>query len=121
VLIAAAATAAQPVTAAAGFQLQSTIAFTSTRDADPATPTPLLTAAEVYLMNPTSDPATQDARRLTNNSYGDGFPTLSHDGKKIVFDSNRCVLGAEGCPPAPLFDTAATRSRLSRLTRTTCS
>ncbi len=65
----------------------STIAFTSTRDNPTANP-PLL-AAEIYLMNPDGT----DARRLTNNAYGDAFPTLSPDGKKIVFDSNRLTAG----------------------------
>ena len=67
----------------------STIVFTSTRDAPPGTPTPLLTAAEIYLMNPDGT----NPRRLTNNAYGDAFPTLSPDGKKIVFDSNRLTAG----------------------------
>lgn len=70
------------------FSLVSTIAFTSTRDNPTANPS---LAAEIYLMNP--DPTNPDPRRLTNNAYGDGFPTLSPDGKKIVFDSNRLTAG----------------------------
>jgi Tol biopolymer transport system component len=87
------------------FQLQSTIAFTSTRDN--ATGNPLL-AAEVYLMGTTAagDPDPTNTLRLTDNAYGDGFPTLSPDGKKIVFDSNRCLFAVDGCPAAPQFDTA---------------
>ena len=42
---------------------------------------------EIYLINP--DPNNLDPQRLTFNEYGDGFPMLSPDGKKIVFDSNR--------------------------------
>jgi len=69
------------------FQLQSTIAFSSTRDHvndDPALTPPLL-GAEVYLTNPDMT----DPRRLTNNSAFDGFAALSPDGNKIVFDSTR--------------------------------
>ena len=64
------------------FALESTVAFVSTRD-DPTT-NPLL-AAEIYLMNPNGT----NVRRITFNTDGDGFPSLSPDGKKIVFDSNR--------------------------------
>jgi TolB protein len=78
----------------------STIAFTSTRD-DP-TAIAQLAAAEIYLMNPDGT----SPRRLTSNAYADAFPTLSPDGKKIVFDSNRCLFALEGCPAAPQFDTA---------------
>jgi Tol biopolymer transport system component len=45
----------------------------------------MINANEVYLVNPDMT----NARRLTNNSTFDGFPTLSPDGKKIVFDSTR--------------------------------
>src|SRR5262245_11339730 len=64
------------------FQLVSTITFTSTRDA--ASPIPLL-AGEIYLM----DEDGTNLRRLTDNAAGEGFSSLSPDGKKIVFDSNR--------------------------------
>jgi TolB protein len=67
----------------------STIAFTSTRDAPADTSMPLM-RAEVYLMNPDGT----DPRRLTDNLYGDTFPTLSPDGKKLVFDSNRLTAGS---------------------------
>jgi TolB protein len=59
------------------FHLESTIAFTSTRDGN----------GEVYLMNP--DLTDPEPRRLTNNAAGDGFPALSPDGKKVAFDSDR--------------------------------
>ena len=64
------------------FELRSTIAFTSTRDNLVLDPT---SAAEIYLC----DPDGTNVRRLTENSSGDGFPALSPDGKKIVFDSAR--------------------------------
>jgi TolB protein len=35
------------------------------------------------------DPNGNNPRRLTDNLFGDGFPALSPDGRKIVFDSNR--------------------------------
>ena len=63
-------------------ELLSKIAITSTRD----NPTQPLLGAEIYLINPDGT----DPQRLTNNfPYGDLFPMLSPDGKKIVFDSNR--------------------------------
>jgi Tol biopolymer transport system component len=37
------------------------------------------------------------ARRVTANAWGDGFPSLSPDGRTIVFDSTR--LRTEGAPP----------------------
>src|SRR6188474_3251029 len=64
------------------FELDSTVAFVSGRD-DPAA-NPLL-SAEIYLMNGDGT----NPRRITSNADGDGFPALSPDGKKIVFDSNR--------------------------------
>jgi len=71
-------------------ELRSTIAFVSTRD-DP-TGNPLLAAAEIYLTNGDGT----NPRRLTENTHFDGFPALSPDGRRIVFDSNR--LRAEGEP-----------------------
>src|SRR5262249_46139911 len=65
------------------FDLESTIAFSSTRD-DP-TRVPVADAAEIYLMSPDGT----NLRRLTDNDAGDGFANLSPDGKKIVFDSDR--------------------------------
>ncbi len=79
------------------FTLESTMAFTSTRD-NP-TLVPPLNAAEIYLMNPDGS----NVRRLTNNLDGDGFPTLSPDGKKIVFDSNRNRAAGEPLNTSDLF------------------
>jgi TolB protein len=72
------------------FELVSTIAFTSARD-DPTNPFPVVVAGEVYLM----DPDGTNLRRLTENMVGDFMPSLSPDGKKIVFDSTRLRLPAE--------------------------
>ena len=76
--------------------LRSTIAFVSTRHdstVDPAVdPQRALLAAEIYLMNGDGT----NARRLTENTAFDGFPSLSPDGRTIVFDSNR--RRAEGEP-----------------------
>src|SRR5262252_9176739 len=66
-----------------GFHLEPTIALTSTRaNPDAVPPGP---AAEIYLISPDGS----NPRRLTDNNLGDGFPNLSPDGKKIVFDSAR--------------------------------
>ncbi len=87
------------VAAAAGnFQLQSTVAFSSTRDHVSEGLTPPLLGAEVYLaevINPdTPTPTITNLRRLTENVYGDAFANLSPDGTKIVFDSDRLTAGA---------------------------
>jgi len=74
-----------------GFALESTIAFTSSRD-NPVLNPFLNNATEVYLMSPDG----ANLRRLTDNAATDSFPALSPDGKKIVFDSNRNR--AEGGP-----------------------
>jgi TolB protein len=92
------------------FGLASTIAFTSTRD-DP-TGIPLL-AAEIYLMNPDGT----NPRRLTHNTDGDGFPTLSPDGKKIVFDSNRNRADGEPVNTSDLFLMNTDGSEQTLLTR----
>jgi TolB protein len=71
-------------TAESDFDVISTIAHSSTRH-DPTNPNQGR-AAEVYLM----DADGTNPRRLTNNtSIIDYFATLSPDGKKIAFDSNR--------------------------------
>ncbi|MGH9867957.1 MAG: hypothetical protein ACREAA_07330 [Candidatus Polarisedimenticolia bacterium] len=78
------------------FELQSAIVFISTRHAPTSDP---LVAAEVYLM--TVDGT--DPRRLTENTDGDGFPSLSPDGKKIVFGSNRLRAPGEPANTGDLF------------------
>src|SRR4030095_1848257 len=76
--------------------LRSTIAFVSTRHdpaADPAVDAQRAwLPPEIYLM----DGDATNPRRLTDNTYAEGFPSLSPDGTRIVFDSNR--LRAEGDP-----------------------
>jgi Tol biopolymer transport system component len=59
------------------------IVVTSDRHA-PALP-PQLNRFEIYLINLDGS----GEQRLTHNSVGDGFGTLSPDGKKIAFESNR--------------------------------
>ena len=76
--------------------LRSTIAFVSTRH-DSTTDTTIdpqraLLTAEIYVMNGDGT----NPRRLTENAAYDGFPALSPDGTRIVFDSNR--RRAEGEP-----------------------
>jgi TolB protein len=76
--------------------LRSTIAFVSTRHdpvADAAADVQrYYNTAEIYLM----DGDGTNPRRLTENTHFDGFPALSPDGRRIVFDSNR--RRAEGGP-----------------------
>jgi Tol biopolymer transport system component len=83
--------------------LHSTIAFVSTRHeptADPAVdPVRAWSAAEIYLM----DGDGMNPRRLTENNYSDGFPALSPDGRKIVFDSNRLRADGEPLNTSDLF------------------
>src|SRR5215470_2608601 len=73
------------------FALESTIAFTSTRDD--------LTTAEIYLMSPDGS----NVRRLTENTSDNAFAALSPDGKKIVFDSNRNRAEGEPLNTSDLF------------------
>jgi TolB protein len=80
--------------AQAEFDLVPVVAFASTR---PLTGTPF-EAAEIYLMN--EEDAT-NVRRITENGYYDAFPTISPDGKKILFDSDA---PAEGRPPSFYFN-----------------
>src|SRR5437773_3571531 len=83
--------------------MRSTIAFVSTRHdpaADPAIdPMRAWLAAEIYLM----DGDGTNPRRLTQNNFADGFPALSPDGKRIVFDSNRLLTVGEPFNTSDLF------------------
>jgi TolB protein len=97
ILVAAGSISASSVAAAGDFQLDSTIAFSSSRD-NP-TLVPPINAAEIYLINPDGT----NPRRLTDNDVGDGFATLSPDGKKIVFDSNRNRAEGEPINTSDLF------------------
>jgi TolB protein len=96
-LMAVMLTAALSAGAAGGSQLASTIAFTSGRD----NPTllPAFNRGEIYLM----DPDGANVRRLTNNADGDGLPSLSPDGKRLVFDSNRNRTPSEPLNTSDLF------------------
>ena len=76
---------AVPTGAWAADHLESTIALTSNRDnLDLVVPQPAL-RFEVYLI----DPDGTNVRRLTDNADVDGLASLSLEGKRIVFDSNR--------------------------------
>jgi TolB protein len=83
--------------------LRSTIAFVSTRHDSTADPTSnpqrALLAAEIYLMNGDGT----NPRRLTENTDFDGFPALSPDGRRIVFDSNRLRTAGEAFNTSNLF------------------
>jgi len=83
--------------------LRSTIAFVSNRHdstVDRAlNPQRVLLAAEIYLMNGDGS----NPRRLTTNDDYDGFPALSPDGRRIVFDSNRRRAAGEPFNTSDLF------------------
>src|SRR5262245_8128730 len=76
-------------------EMVSTIAFVSTRDRPSGNPQD----TEIYLMNGDGT----NVRRLTNDSYGDCFPSISPDGKTIVFDSNRLRTANEPVNTSDLF------------------
>ena len=97
--------------------LHSTIAFVSTRHDSAVDPTVnpqrALLAAEIYLMNGDGT----NPRRLTENTHFDGFPALSPDGRRIVFDSNRLRAEAEPFNTSDLFVMNADGSGQTRLIR----
>jgi len=90
------ASSQQPETAQTGSDRKeasrSTIAFASTRDYPTSIPA-FVTTGEIYLMNADGT----NVRRLTHNDVSDIFPSLSPDGTKIIFESNR--RRAAGEPP----------------------
>jgi TolB protein len=94
------------------FALESTIAFSSSRD-NPVNNPFMNGAGEIYLMNPDGT----NVRRLTDNSAADAFPALSPDGKKIVFDSNRNRAEGEPLNTSDLFVMKADGSEQMFLTR----
>jgi len=98
-------------------RLRSTIAFVSNRHdstADPtANPQRALLAAEIYLMNGDGT----NPRRLTENTDFDGFPALSPDGRRIVFDSNRRRVAGEPFNTSDLFVMSADGTAQTLLTR----
>ena len=67
------------------FELVSTIAFSNAMPNTPQHAEQVFNSAEIYLI----DPDGTNPRQLTDNQAADAFATLSPDGKKIVFDSNR--------------------------------
>lgn len=101
---------ALPVASASTFLLVPTIALTSTRDDPTANP---LIGAEIYLV----DPDGSNPRRLTTNAWGDGFPSLSPDGKKLVFDSNRRRTEDEPLNTSDLFVMSTDGTEQTFLTR----
>ncbi|MGH8248634.1 MAG: hypothetical protein ACREUU_19670 [Gammaproteobacteria bacterium] len=89
---------------------QSTIVFVSTRDDSASDPR---AAAEIYLMNGDGT----HPRRITNNHAGDGFPALSPDGKRLVFDSDRLRAEAEPVGTSDLFVMNSDGSQVAHLIR----
>ena len=94
ILVAAGLISVSSVAAAGEVHLESTIAFTSTRDNLALMP---VLGAEIYLIRPVMNPdgtwVLTNPRRLTDDAFGDGFANLSPGGKKIVFDTNRLTAG----------------------------
>jgi TolB protein len=78
-------------------QLISTIAFASTRY--DSTGHLSLDATQIYLMDETGT----HIRRVTENNFADNFPSLSPDGKQIVFESNRLRAAGEPLNTSDLF------------------
>ena len=74
----------------------STIAFVSTRHAPTADP---WAATDIYLMSGDGG----NVRRLTDNGWADGFPSLSPDGTRIIFDSNRLRTDPDPVNTSDLF------------------
>ncbi len=97
--------------------LRSTIAFVSTRHDPTANPAidaqRAWLAAEIYLM----DGDGTNPRRLTENTYSDGFPALSPDGRRIVFDSNRLRAAREPLNTSDLFVMNADGTKQTSLVR----
>jgi Tol biopolymer transport system component len=87
------------------FNLTPTIAFSSVRDIPCVRSLPFAmqpSAAEIYLM----DPDNTTVRQLTDNencSHFDNFPSLSPDGKRIIFESNRLRLSTDAPNTSDLF------------------
>jgi TolB protein len=92
------------------FELVSKIAITSTRDHPTGNS---LLWGEIYLI----DPDGTNPERLTSNTYGDSFPMLSPDGKKIVFDSNRLTADSGTLNISDLFVMDADGADQTLLTR----
>jgi len=76
-----------------------TIAFISSRYNPALKPPAWLLAAEIYLMNGDGT----NVRRITHNTTAEGFPALSPDGKRIVFESNRLRKESDPINWASLF------------------
>lgn len=66
-------------------ELVPVIAFVSTRDHKAESIAEFFLASEIYLI----DMDGSNPRRLTNNRFGDGYPNISPDGRRIVFESGR--------------------------------
>ncbi len=82
------------------FELVSTIAFSNALPSTPPnTPEQVFNSGEIYLINPDGT----NPRRLTDNHAADAFATVSPDGKKVVFDSNRKRGGLEPLNTSDLF------------------
>lgn len=76
------------------------VVFASSRDhLGPKSISELFLALEIYV----SDLGGNNARRLTNNRANDCYPSLSPDGRRIVFESGRLRSGSDPDNQADLF------------------
>jgi TolB protein len=94
------------------FELVPTIAFSSVRNPPDCLASfpgnSQVAVGEIYLMgpNPTNPDEPGPVQQLTDNdncTHGDAFATLSGDGKKIVFDSNRLRSDTDPLNTSDLF------------------
>jgi len=77
----------------------SSIVFISSRHDTTLTSPAWLTASEIFIMNADGT----KVRRLTQNTFADGFPALSPNGRRIVFESNRLRKSTDPINWASLF------------------
>jgi TolB protein len=81
----------------------SAIAFISSRDFPTLMAPAWLASSEIYLVAADGT----DALRITNNSFAEGFPALSPDGRRIVFESDRLRTAEQPTNWASLFVTGS--------------
>ena len=92
-------TPVRTVTAQKNGRAASAVAFISSRDFPTLEPPAWLASSEIYLIAADGT----NARRITNNAFAEGFPALSPDGRRIVFESDRLRTSSQPRNWASLF------------------